>query len=129
MCSNDWSTDMCSSDLSGVSAALTPFIFIGPIFMPGISVIVRSIPENCATSASEKTSWIFVGAATTVSAAGVALLSLGRAWPAVAAKHDAAMATARDDLINICFHIGGDTADTAIHDPQCSPLHKPPDIY
>src|SRR3546814_1151571 len=74
MCSNDWSTDMCSSDLSGASVALTPFIFIGPIFMPGISVIVRSIPENCATSASEKTSWIFVGAATTVSAAGVALL-------------------------------------------------------
>src|SRR3546814_9029671 len=83
---SDWSSDVCSSDLIGA------FIFI-----PGISVMARSTPENCETNASLKCNSIFAVLATVELGAGVADTSLGCAWAAVPTKRAAGNAMARSE--------------------------------
>src|SRR3546814_14425380 len=83
---SDWSSDVCSSDLIGA------FIFI-----PGISVMARSTPENCETNASLKCNSIFAVLATVALGAGVADTSLGCAWAAVPTKRAAGNAMANSD--------------------------------
>src|SRR3546814_5943383 len=83
---SDWSSDVCSSDLIGA------FIFI-----PGISVMARSTPENCETNASLKCNSIFAVLATVELGAGVADTSLGCAWAAVPTTRAAGTAMANSD--------------------------------